>query len=156
MKELLKELCLADGVSGDESAVRELIISKIKDVCEYSVDNLGSMPEYGNISGCFSLGLKGEGLVADFGKSEVRHGCKLFGSINGVLPLVKLFVLFRDNRAFLTGEAVHNCGNALLLGFFLLFAVGAGWQEIQLGSAIIVKEPFTEKLLEIACISFFS
>ena len=34
MKELLKELCLADGVSGDESAVRELIISKIKDVCE--------------------------------------------------------------------------------------------------------------------------
>ena len=43
MKELLKELCLADGVSGDESAVRELIISKIKDVCEYSVDNLGSI-----------------------------------------------------------------------------------------------------------------
>ena len=30
MKELLKELCLADSVSGDESAVRELIISRIK------------------------------------------------------------------------------------------------------------------------------
>lgn len=43
MKELLKELCLADGVSGDETAVRELIISKIGDSCEYSVDPLGNL-----------------------------------------------------------------------------------------------------------------
>ena len=34
MKELLKELCLIDGVSGDETAVREAVIEKIKDVCE--------------------------------------------------------------------------------------------------------------------------
>ena len=43
MKELLKELCLTNGVSGDESAVRDLIISKVKDFCEYSVDPLGSL-----------------------------------------------------------------------------------------------------------------
>ncbi|MBP5378316.1 MAG: M42 family peptidase, partial [Ruminococcus sp.] len=51
MKELLKELCLTDGVSGDENAVRELIISKIKDVCKYNIDNLGSII-------CFKKGRK--------------------------------------------------------------------------------------------------
>ena len=43
MKELLRELCLTDGISGDEGAVREYIIEKIKDVCEYSIDPLGSL-----------------------------------------------------------------------------------------------------------------
>lgn len=44
MKELLKELCLIDGVSGDESAVREAIINKISDVCtDYHTDNLGNL-----------------------------------------------------------------------------------------------------------------
>lgn len=43
MKELLKELCMANSVSGDESAVRELIISKIDGFCEYYTDNLGSL-----------------------------------------------------------------------------------------------------------------
>lgn len=43
MKELLKELCLINGVSGDESAVREFIIDKVKDCCEYRVDPLGSL-----------------------------------------------------------------------------------------------------------------
>lgn len=43
MKELLKELCLVNGVSGNETAVRENIISRIKDYCEYTVDNLGNL-----------------------------------------------------------------------------------------------------------------
>ena len=43
MKELLRELCLTDGISGNEDAVREYIINKIKDVCEYSIDPLGSI-----------------------------------------------------------------------------------------------------------------
>lgn len=43
MKELLKELCLVNGVSGDETAVRENIISKVKDYCTYIVDNLGNL-----------------------------------------------------------------------------------------------------------------
>lgn len=43
MKELLKELCLINGISGDESAVRDNITEKIKDYCEYSVDNLGNL-----------------------------------------------------------------------------------------------------------------
>lgn len=39
----LKELCLLNGISGDESEVRKFIIEKIKDKCEYSVDNLGNI-----------------------------------------------------------------------------------------------------------------
>lgn len=39
----LKNLCLIDGISGDEGKVREYIISKIKDKCEYSVDPMGNV-----------------------------------------------------------------------------------------------------------------
>ena len=43
MLELLKQLCMIDGTSGDEGAVREFVISQIKDYCEYRVDNLGNI-----------------------------------------------------------------------------------------------------------------
>lgn len=43
MTELLKQLCSLDGTSGDEGAVRQFVISQIKDFCEYSVDNLGNI-----------------------------------------------------------------------------------------------------------------
>lgn len=43
MKELLKELCLINGTSGDEILVRQAIIEKIKDYCDYRVDNLGNL-----------------------------------------------------------------------------------------------------------------
>lgn len=38
MLETLKELCLLDGTSGREEKIREYIIAKIKDKCEYTVD----------------------------------------------------------------------------------------------------------------------
>lgn len=40
---MLKDLCLLNGTSGREGAVRNYIIEKIKDKCEYSVDALGSV-----------------------------------------------------------------------------------------------------------------
>ena len=43
MIELLKELCLINGISGDEEKVRDYIIEQIKDFCEYEIDNLGSI-----------------------------------------------------------------------------------------------------------------
>ena len=43
MNDLLKQLCMIDGTSGDEGAVREFVISQIKDYCEYKVDNLGNI-----------------------------------------------------------------------------------------------------------------
>lgn len=40
---MLEKLCLLNGTSGDESNVRNYIISEIRDYCEYSVDSLGSV-----------------------------------------------------------------------------------------------------------------
>lgn len=40
---MLKDLCMLNGTSGREEAVRNYIIEKIKDKCEYSVDALGSV-----------------------------------------------------------------------------------------------------------------
>ena len=39
----LKNLCLINGISGDEGKVREYIISKIKDKCEYKIDPMGNL-----------------------------------------------------------------------------------------------------------------
>ena len=41
--ELLKRLCMADGISGDEKAVRDIIIDEIKDHAEWRVDALGNL-----------------------------------------------------------------------------------------------------------------
>ncbi|MBE6774706.1 MAG: M42 family metallopeptidase [Ruminococcaceae bacterium] len=43
MVDLLKELCLIDGISGREDKVREYIISEIKDKCKYETDPLGNV-----------------------------------------------------------------------------------------------------------------
>ncbi len=44
MKELLKELCLVNSISGDEDTVRSVIEKKISDLCdEYHIDPLGSL-----------------------------------------------------------------------------------------------------------------
>ena len=40
MIKLLKELCLINGISGNEDKVRDYIIEQIKDFCEYKIDNL--------------------------------------------------------------------------------------------------------------------
>lgn len=115
MKELLKELCLADGVSGDESAVRELIISRIKDVCEYSVDNLGSII-------CFKKGNKAPAkkLMICAHMDEVGFiityirpdGTLSFGNVGGIDPSVVIGRQVKVGKEHISGvvgsTAVHN------------------------------------------------
>lgn len=48
---MLKELCLINGASGDESRVRDYIIDKIKNKTEYIVDALGSIIAFCGHSG---------------------------------------------------------------------------------------------------------
>jgi len=43
VQKMLKELCLLNGTSGDESEVRSYIINQIKDFCDYEIDALGSV-----------------------------------------------------------------------------------------------------------------
>lgn len=40
---LLERLCSASGISGDEGAVRDIIIEEIKEYAEYRIDNLGNI-----------------------------------------------------------------------------------------------------------------
>ena len=115
MKELLRELCLIDGVSGDESAVREYIIGKIKDVCEYRIDPLGNLI-------CFRKGRKTPakklmicahmdevGFIVTAIKSD---GTLAFGEVGGVDPAVAIGRQVRVGKDGISGvigsTAVHN------------------------------------------------
>ena len=115
MKELLKELCLADGVSGDEGTVRELIINRIKDVCDFRVDNLGSII-------CFRKGRKPapKKLMicahmdeVGFMITSVRNdGTLSFGCVGGIDPSVIIGRQVRVGKERINGvvgsTAVHN------------------------------------------------
>lgn len=115
MKELLRELCMTDGISGDEGAVRDLIISKIKGVCEYRVDNLGNLI-------CFKKGKKRPrkklmicahmdevGFMVTYIRSD---GTLSFGNVGGVDPSVVIGRQVRVGNNRLNGvvgsTAVHN------------------------------------------------
>lgn len=115
MKELLKELCMANSVSGDESAVRELIISKIDGFCEYYTDNLGSLV-------CFKKGKKtpAKKLMICAHMDEVgfivtsirSDGTLTFGEVGGVDPTVAIgrqVTVGKKNIGGVIGStAVHN------------------------------------------------
>lgn len=116
MKELLKELCLIDGVSGDETAVREAVIEKIKDVCDdYHTDNLGSLI-------CFKKGRKtpAKKLMICAHMDEVGFivtaingdGTLAFDMIGGVDPSVTIGRQIRVGKERISGvvgsTAVHN------------------------------------------------
>lgn len=87
MKKLLKELCLINGISGDETDVRENIISKISGYCDYRVDNLGNLI-------CFCKGRKSSdkklmicahmdevGFIVTYIKND---GTLCFGEVGGI------------------------------------------------------------------------
>jgi len=115
MKELLRELCLADGISGDECAVRELIIEKIKGLCEYSTDPLGSLI-------CFKKGKKTpeKKLMICAHMDEVGFmityirpdGALSFDTVGGVDPAVVIGRQVRVGKDRISGvvgsTAVHN------------------------------------------------
>ncbi|MCR5599206.1 MAG: M42 family peptidase [Ruminococcus sp.] len=115
MKELLKELCMTDGISGDEKAVRDLIISKIKLVCDYHIDNLGNLI-------CFKKGKKTPkkklmicahmdevGLIVTSVRSD---GTLTFGCVGGIDPAVIIGRQVRIGEKRISGvvgsTAVHN------------------------------------------------
>lgn len=115
MKDLLKELCLANGISGDEKAVRELIIGKITDHCQYQTDNLGNLI-------CFKKGRKtpDKKLMICAHMDEVgliitavrEDGTLLFGTVGGIDPSVIIGRQVIVGKNHLTGvvgsTAVHN------------------------------------------------
>ncbi len=116
MTELLRQLCMLDGTSGDEFAVRDFVISEIKDYCEYSVDNLGNII-------AFKKGKKPavKKVMVDAHLDEVgliithieKNGFLRFKTVGGIDTAALMFrrVLI-NGRVFgvIGGKPVHLCG----------------------------------------------
>lgn len=116
MTELLKSLCMIDGTSGDEGAVREFVISQIKDCCEYSVDNLGNII-------AFKKGKKtpDKKIIIDAHLDEVgliithieKSGFLRFKTVGGIDTSALMFRRVCINgKTFgvIGGKPVHLCG----------------------------------------------
>ncbi len=115
MKELLKKLCLINGVSGDETDVRNFIISQIKDYCEYRTDNLGNLI-------CFKKGRKtpAKKIMIAAHMDEVgfivthieQDGSLGFDAVGGIDPAVSIGrqVLVGKNKlpGVIGSPAIHN------------------------------------------------
>ncbi|MBR7132070.1 MAG: M42 family metallopeptidase [Clostridia bacterium] len=113
MTDLLKRLCLLDGTSGDEGAVRELIISEIKDFCELKTDPLGNII-------AFKKGKKpsAKRLMLDAHMDEVgliitsvtHEGFLKFKTVGGIDTSALLFRCVRINRditGVIGGKPIH-------------------------------------------------
>lgn len=115
MKELLKELCLINGISGDESAVRDFILSRIPDDCKRRVDNLGNLI-------CFKKGKSSpkKKLMICAHMDEVgcivtsirSDGTLTFDTVGGIDPFVlagRQVLVGKDGISGVIGSAaVHN------------------------------------------------
>ena len=115
MKELLRELCLTDGISGNEDAVRDYIINKIKDVCEYSIDPLGSII-------CFKNGKKAPekklmicahmdevGFMVTYIRPDGTLSFDTVGGVDAAVVIGRQVRIGKDRISGVVGStAVHN------------------------------------------------
>lgn len=115
MTQLLKQLCMIDGTSGDEGAVRQFVISQIKDCCEYSVDNLGNII-------AFKKGKKtpDKKIIIDAHLDEVgliithieKSGFLRFTTVGGIDTAALLFRKVRIGgvvTGVIGGKPIHLC-----------------------------------------------
>lgn len=115
MKKLLKELCLLNGVSGDESAVREYIIDKVRDLCEYRVDNLGNLICFkkGKSTPSKKLMICAHMDEVGFIVTSIRSdGTLTFGTVGGVDASAAIGKQVKVGKKLLSGvigsTAIHN------------------------------------------------
>lgn len=115
MKNLLKELCLINSISGDENSVREVIIEKIKDFCEYSVDPLGNLI-------CFRKGKKNSdkklmicahmdevGFIVTGINPDGTLAFDMVGGVDSMVTIGRQVTVGKNNLYGVVGStAVHN------------------------------------------------
>lgn len=117
MLDLLKSLCLIDGISGDEYAVRNFIINEIKDFCEFRVDNLGNVI-------CFKKGKKAAakkimldahtdevGLIITSVTDKGYLKFKTVGGINTSTLLFRKVVINGKTSGVIGGKPFHLLGD---------------------------------------------
>lgn len=115
MTELLKQLCMLDGTSGDEGAVREFVISQIKDYCEYSVDNLGNIIAFKKGKNTPSKKVLIDAHLDEVGLIITHiddNGFLRFKTVGGIDTAALMFrrVLINDKTlGVIGGKPVHLC-----------------------------------------------
>lgn len=92
--ELLKELCLLNGTSGDEKNVRDFIISRLPDDCSYTVDALGNL------------------IVNKKGETEPKNKVALFAHMDEV----GFIVTYITDEGFVNVANVGGIDNSALFG----------------------------------------
>lgn len=115
MKELLKELCMLDGTSGDEGAVREFVISQIKDYCEYKVDNLGNIIAFKKGENTptkkvlIDAHLDEVGLIITHIESSGFLRFKTVGGIDTAALMFRRVLINGKTSGIIGGKPVHLC-----------------------------------------------
>ncbi len=92
--ELLKNLCLLNGTSGDEKEVRDFIISKLPKDCQYTVDPMGNL------------------IVDKKGESEPKNKVALFAHMDEV----GFIVTYITDDGFVNVASVGGIDNSALFG----------------------------------------
>ena len=92
--ELLKTLCMLNGTSGDEKAVRDFIISRLPDDCDYTVDPLGNL------------------IVNKKGETEPKNKVALFAHMDEV----GFIVTYITEDGFVNVVNVGGIDNSALFG----------------------------------------
>ena len=109
---MLKDLCLINGTSGDESRVRDYIINQIKDYCEYEIDALGSVIAYKkgkktpNKKVCFNAHMDEVGFIIT---DITDDGYLRFTTVGGIDRRVCLDKVVRINNTIgvIADKALH-------------------------------------------------
>ncbi|MBR4891141.1 MAG: M42 family peptidase, partial [Clostridia bacterium] len=92
--ELLKTLCMLNGTSGDEKSVRDFIISRLPDDCDYIVDPLGNL------------------IVNKKGETEPKNKVALFAHMDEV----GFIVTYITDDGFVNVANVGGIDNSALFG----------------------------------------
>ncbi|MDE5558262.1 MAG: M42 family metallopeptidase [Ruminococcus sp.] len=160
MKNLLKELCLINSISGDEKNVREVIIEKIKDFCEYSIDPLGNLI-------CFRKGKKNSdkklmicahmdevGFIVTGINPDGTLAFDMVGGVDSVVTIGRQVTVGKNHLYGVVGStAVHNLSKEKrekapdIKGLYI--DIGAENKEdaekyVSLGDCIYFESEFTE------------
>lgn len=112
MLDILRELTALDGVSGEEDAVRDYIISKIKDHCEYKIDPLGSIIAFKKGKNCSAKKLMVDAHMDEVGliiTSVTSDGFLGFSAVGGIDTAVLMFrrVRIGSINGVITGKPIH-------------------------------------------------
>ncbi len=115
MTEILKSLCMIDGTSGDEVAVREFVISQIKDFCDYKIDNLGNVIAFKKGKNIpqkkvlIDAHLDEVGLIITHIESDGFLRFKTVGGIDTAALMFRRVLINGKTLGVIGGKPVHLC-----------------------------------------------